>query len=98
MKSNRESIFCRPKLVLSLLVFMLLISSLKAQDKTENKFGSIIHSYTMQQAVEDKTVTPLLYEERIAELNVNDDVIDAWFARITEKLTEKQRTDLKKKF
>ena len=67
-------------------------------DKTENKFGSIIHSYTMQQAVADKTVTPLLYEERIAELNVNDDAIDAWFARITEKLTEKQRTDLKKKF
>ncbi|NMV21760.1 hypothetical protein HKB23_05010, partial [Vibrio parahaemolyticus] len=29
-------------------------------DKTENKFGKIIHSYTMQQAVEDKTVTPLL--------------------------------------
>jgi type I restriction enzyme R subunit len=67
-------------------------------DKTENKFGSIIHSYTMQQAVEDKTVTPLLYEERIADLNVNDEAIDAWFARITEKLTEKQRTDLKKKF
>ncbi|SFC09435.1 type I restriction endonuclease subunit R [Pseudoalteromonas denitrificans] len=67
-------------------------------DKTENKFGSIIHSYTMQQAVEDKTVTPLLYEERIPELNVNDKAIDAWFDRITEKLTEKQRTDLKKKF
>ncbi|MBL0711283.1 MAG: HsdR family type I site-specific deoxyribonuclease, partial [Colwellia sp.] len=68
------------------------------EDKTENKFGSIIHSYTMQQAVADKTVTPLLYEERIADLNVNGDAIDAWFARITEKLTEKQRTDLKKKF
>lgn len=67
-------------------------------DKTENKFGSIIHSYTMQQAVEDQTVTPLLYEERIADLNVNDKAIDAWFDRITEKLTEKQRTDLKKKF
>ena len=67
-------------------------------DKTENKFGSIIHSYTMQQAVADKTVTPLLYEERIADLNVNEDAIDAWFARITEKLSEKQRTDLKKKF
>jgi type I restriction enzyme R subunit len=67
-------------------------------DKTENKFGSIIHSYTMQQAVEDKTVTPLLYEERIADLNVNDEAIDAWFDRITEKLTEQQKTDLKKKF
>ena len=67
-------------------------------DKTENKFGKIIHSYTMQQAVEDKTVTPLLYEERIPELNVNDDAIDAWFDRITGKLTDEQKTDLKKKF
>lgn len=67
-------------------------------DKTENKFGKIIHSYTMQQAVEDKTVTPLLYEERIPELSTNDRAIDAWFNRATDKLSEKQRTDLKKKF
>lgn len=67
-------------------------------DKTENKFGKIIHSYTMQQAVEDKTVTPLLYEERIPDLSTNDKAIDAWFDRITDTLTEKQRTDLKKKF
>ena len=67
-------------------------------DKTENKFGKIIHSYTMQQAVEDKTVTPLLYEERIPELNVNDKAIDAWFERSTSRLSDKQKTDLKKKF
>ncbi|GAC28618.1 type I restriction endonuclease subunit R [Brumicola pallidula] len=67
-------------------------------DKTENKFGKIIHSYTMQQAVEDKTVTPLLYEERIPELNVNDKAIDAWFERMTEKLSDKQKSDLKRKF
>ncbi|MDB4838091.1 HsdR family type I site-specific deoxyribonuclease, partial [Marinomonas sp.] len=67
-------------------------------DKTENKFGKIIHSYTMQQAVEDKTVTPLLYEERIPELNVNDRAIDAWFDRSTSKLTDEQRADLKRKF
>lgn len=68
------------------------------EDKTENKFGKIIHSYTMQQAVEDKTVTPLLYEERIPELNVNDKAIDAWFERSTSKLTDDQKSDLKKKF
>ena len=67
-------------------------------DKTENKFGKIIHSYTMQQAVEDNTVTPLLYEERIPELSTNDKAIDAWFDRITDQLSEKQRSDLKKKF
>lgn len=67
-------------------------------DKTENKFGSIIHSYTMQQAVKDNTVTPLLYEERIPELNTNDAAIDAWFDRITQKLTDDQKSDLKRKF
>ena len=67
-------------------------------DKTEEKFGKIIHTYTMQQAVEDKTVTPLLYEERIPELNTNDKAIDTWFSRMTEKLTEKQQSDLKRKF
>ncbi|WP_119298500.1 type I restriction endonuclease subunit R [Vibrio cholerae] len=67
-------------------------------DKTENKFGKIIHSYTMQQAVEDGTVTPLLYEERKPDLSTNDKAIDAWFDRITDTLSEKQRSDLKRKF
>ena len=67
-------------------------------DKTESKFGSIIHSYTMQQAVEDKTVTPLLYEERVPKLNTNDAAIDSWFERITQKLTDQQKNDLKRKF
>lgn len=67
-------------------------------DKTTNKFGPIVHAYTMQRAVEDKTVTPLLYEERIPDLDVNERAIDSWFERITEGLTEDQRTDLKKKF
>lgn len=68
------------------------------EDKTENKFGKIIHSYTMQQAVEDQTVTPLLYEERIPQLNVNEKAIDSWFDRITSTLTDEQKTDLKRKF
>lgn len=67
-------------------------------DKTTNKFGPIIHAYTMQRAVEDGTVTPLLYEERVPELGTNAKAIDNWFERITEGLTEKQRADLKKKF
>ena len=67
-------------------------------DKTQNKFGRIIHSYTMQRAVEDGTVTPLLYEERRPELDVNESAIDNWFEKITARLTDEQRTDLKKKF
>jgi type I restriction enzyme R subunit len=67
-------------------------------DKTTNKFGPIIHAYTMQRAVEDGTVTPLLYEERIPDLDVNERAIDSWFSRITEGLTDQQKIDLKKKF
>ncbi len=67
-------------------------------DKTTNKFGPIVHAYTMQRAVEDKAVTPLLYEERIPDLDVNARAIDAWFDRITEGLTDEQKTDLKHKF
>jgi len=67
-------------------------------DKTTNKFGPIVHAYTMQRAVEDKAVTPLLYEERIPDLDVNERAIDSWFDRITEGLTDGQKTDLKKKF
>ncbi|NHX27417.1 DEAD/DEAH box helicase family protein, partial [Escherichia coli] len=43
---------------------------LLTKDKTTSKFGPIIHAYTMQRAVEDGTVTPLLYEERKPVLDV----------------------------
>nr|WP_314901826.1 type I restriction endonuclease subunit R [uncultured Deefgea sp.] len=67
-------------------------------DKTTSKFGPIVHAYTMQRAVEDEAVTPLLYEERIPDLDVNERAIDTWFERITEGLTTEQRADLKRKF
>lgn len=67
-------------------------------DKTTNKFGPIVHAYTMQRAVEDEAVTPLLYEERIPDLDVNERAIDSWFERITEGLTDEQKADLKRKF
>jgi len=68
------------------------------QDKTTNKFGPIVHAYTMQRAVEDGTVTPLLYEERRPELAVNAQAIDNWFERLTSTLIEQQKSDLKKKY
>jgi len=67
-------------------------------DKTTNKFGPIVHAYTMQRAVEDGTVTPLLYEERPPVLEVNAEAIDNWFDKITDGLSEPQKIDLKKKF
>lgn len=67
-------------------------------EKTANKFGPIVHAYTMQRAVEDETVAPLLYEERVPELDINEEAVNRWFQKITSNLSEAQRTDLKKKF
>jgi type I restriction enzyme R subunit len=67
-------------------------------DKTANKFGRIIHAYTMRDAVSDGTVTPLLYEERKPVLDINDTAIDNWFEKITLGLSDKQKSDLKAKY
>lgn len=67
-------------------------------EKKSNKFGPIVHAYTMQRAVEDGTVTPLLYEERKPELTINEDAVNRWFDKITAALTPAQTADLKAKF
>lgn len=67
-------------------------------EKTANKFGPIVHAYTMARAVEDGTVTPLLYEERVPELAINEEAVNRWFDKITIGLSDAQRVDLKKKF
>lgn len=68
------------------------------EDKTRNKFGPILHAYTMQRAVEDGAVTPLVYEERQPVVDINETAIDAWFDKITKGLSEDQKSDLKQKF
>lgn len=66
-------------------------------DKTTNKFGPIVHAYTMQRAVDDGTVTPLLYEERKPDLDTNERAMDKGFERITAGLSYEQIADLKRK-
>jgi len=71
---------------------------LKKEKSTATKFGGFIHTYPMRQAVEDKAVTPILYEGRMSELHGDQKAIDKWFDRITKDLSDKQKVDLKKKF
>jgi type I restriction enzyme, R subunit len=68
------------------------------KEKTASKFGPIVHAYTMQRAVEDGTVSPLLYEERMPELAIDEDAVNRWFGKITVGLAPAQAADLKKKF
>ena len=71
---------------------------LKKDKSTAQQFGGFIHKYTMQHAVKDKAVVPLLYEGRMSELRGDEAALDRWFDRITEGLNTKQKTDLKRKF
>ncbi|MDC7227010.1 MAG: type I restriction endonuclease subunit R [Spirochaetales bacterium] len=71
---------------------------LRNEKSTARKFGGFIHSYTMNQAIADRAVTPLIYEGRMSELRGDRNQIDKWFERITSDLTEDQKLDLKKRF
>ncbi len=70
----------------------------KKDKSTAAKFGGIIDAYTVDQAVEDKAVVPLLYEGRLARQIVNSGPLDTFFEMVSEPLTEYQKADFKKKF
>jgi len=70
----------------------------KKDKSTAAKFGGIIDAYTVDQAVKDKAVVPLLYEGRLAKQTVNASPLDTFFEMVSEPLSEYQKADFKKKF
>ncbi|MCC7400482.1 MAG: type I restriction endonuclease subunit R [Chitinophagaceae bacterium] len=70
----------------------------KKDKSTAAKFGGIIDTYAVDQAVKDKAVVPLLYEGRLALQEVNASPVDTFFGMVSEPLTEYQKADIKKKF
>ena len=71
---------------------------MKSEKSTARKFGGFIHKYTIDQAVKDAAVLPLLYEGRSAKLTINKVQIDKGFERLAKPLSEDAQKDLKKKF
>ncbi len=71
---------------------------LKKEKNTLSTFGRLIHRYAIDEAVADGAVVPLLYEGRLVEQQVSGAVIDRWFDKISEGLTDRQKADLKRKF
>ena len=71
---------------------------MKRDRSTIERFGGLIDAYTLQQAVRDKAVVPLLYEGRHVDQTVDSETLDAWFERVTARLSEEQKRDLKQKF
>lgn len=72
---------------------------MKKEKNNFAKFGGLIEPhYSIQQAVKDKAVVPLLYEGRHVEMAQNRKAIDLWFDRHTQGLTPEQQADLKRKY
>ena len=70
----------------------------KKDKNTLRKFGKLIDAYTVEKAVRDKAVVPLLYEGRHAFQKVTDAPLDQFFGMIAEPLSNYEKADLKKKF
>ena len=71
---------------------------MRKEKNTARRFGGIIlPAHTIDQAVKDKAVVPLLYEGRHALQEVQEKAIDKWFEVTTAELNDAQRADLKRK-
>lgn len=72
---------------------------MKKEKSTANKFGGYIgKAYTVNDAVEDGAVVPLLYEGRHNLITINEDPINRFFDKVSEPLTDYGKARLKKKF
>lgn len=69
------------------------------KQKSIEVFGSYIHTYKFDEAVEDGVVLDLQYEARDIEQNIgNQKKIDEWFELKTKNLTDIGKTQLKQRW
>ncbi|MCK9343931.1 MAG: HsdR family type I site-specific deoxyribonuclease, partial [Massilibacteroides sp.] len=100
-RSQYGKMYVRMKLTLpnACCIAMTGTPLMKKDKDTVHTFGPMIQPvYTVEQAVKDKAVVPLLYEGRFVPQSVRENVIDTYFNRICEPLSTYQRSDMKKKF
>ena len=65
-------------------------------EKSQNKFGSFIDKYTIDDALEDKIILPLIYEGRFVDLSQDKEEIDRQVNRLTADLNDDQKQLLQK--
>lgn len=70
---------------------------MKSEKESWRKFGDYIDKYTIDDALSDNIILPLIYEGRYAEPIINSEQIDKHTQRITEGLSEKDKKELQKK-
>lgn len=66
-------------------------------EKSQGTWGSFIDKYTIDDALQDKIVLPLIYEGRYVPLYDDATQIDRRYDRVSENLTNKQKYILQRK-
>jgi len=67
------------------------------KQKTENKFGEFIDKYTIDDALVDKVIVPLIYEGRFIPLEQDENAINRKSERVFQGLTDEQRESISKR-
>lgn len=70
----------------------------KRDRSTREVFGDYIHTYTIEQAVQDGATVPIFYEMREAREHVEGDSLDEIFERIFRDRTEEERELIKQRY
>lgn len=63
-----------------------------------DQFGGLIHKYSLDDALKDKAIVPLIYEGKMVDQEVSKEAIDMRLDMLTRDLTEEQKTDVMKKW
>lgn len=63
-----------------------------------HKFGGLIHKYSLDDALKDKAIVPLIYEGKMVDQEVSKEAIDMRLDMLTRNLTEEQKMDVIKKW
>ena len=71
---------------------------MRNEKNTMERFGKLIHKYTIKDGVEDNAIVPLIYEGRFVDQHVDEENIDLWFEQVTKRLTDAQKADLRDKW
>ncbi|MFA6458973.1 MAG: type I restriction endonuclease subunit R [Candidatus Paceibacterota bacterium] len=69
---------------------------MKNEKESWRKFGGYIDKYTIDDALADNIILPLIYEGRYVDLVQNEEQIDRHVERITEGLNDKQKKELQR--
>ena len=71
---------------------------MKKDKNTFNKFGGLIHKYSLDDALKDKAIVPLIYEGKMVDQEVSKEAIDMRLDMLTRNLTKEQKVEVMKRW